>query len=513
MAASREVIYLDRFNGGLNLSRQAQYLSATETPDCLNVDFDVRGGFSTRSGFVSKDEDALLLDSRFLGATYFGGDVVLIQNGVNLVEWDGTAATDTAVNITDNGAVNVYMATFADKAYFAGGLVATVLTMRSWDGTSLATLGNNFNDDYTAPANGNMPKAKLIASHKTHMFVADTVESGTRFPSRLRFSHLGFPEDWAADDYITVGDEDDGDPIVGLLSFADHLLIFKHTGIWGLYGYDRESWVLDRVAVGSGIRTQECVTASANLVYFFSTEGNVVTYDGSRLTVISEPIEHWVRAGNIDPNEHGDVMFGHDKLFLVTGTGPQLEESHLCFVWDIYTKTWTRYSPQIHSMMFWKRIANPDVQIFMFHNVDELFELDETSDVDVFAAGNTPFLAYYRTSWMTAGETATKKRWKRPRISAAANATMQINIQVFHNFNESAITRIHEVHIDVQGAGGLWGENWGTLIWGGDEEGYEFERLPSSGSAYTVQYLFTATAPTRWWVDSLAVPFRRKQVK
>jgi len=515
MAASNEVIYLDRFNGGLNLSRQAQYLSPSETPDCLNVDFDIRGGFMTRSGFVGQNDDALLAGGLFLGPTYFGGDVVLIQgDGGELLEWDGTAVSNTAATLTDALTTKVRMATFGDKAYFANGRAAGVIVMKAWNGSTLSTLGSTFNDDLLAPNAGDMPDAQLICSHKNHMFIADTNESGTRFPNRVRYSHLGFPEDWHTDHYIDIGDPDDGDPIVALVSFADHLLIFRHTQIHAIYGYDHDSWVRDQLAVSSGVRDQSCVTANMNMVFWFSTEGNVVTYDGNQLRVISEPIEHWTRIGNIDSTVHGDVMWGHDKLFLVVGAGPQIVASHLLFVWDMFTKTWTRYSPNVHSMMFWREVDSADLQLFMFHDDDDIYVLDETSDFDVVGGVTVPFQAYYRTAWLTAGETATKKRWKRPRISAAANASTTIRVDVFHNFNEQSRTRTSDVAIVAGESGGLWGENWGTLLWGtGDVETYVFEHSPAAGSSYAVQFLFANTAATRWWVDSVAVPFRRKQVK
>jgi hypothetical protein len=56
---------------------------------------------------------------------------------------------------------------------------------------------------------------------------------------------------------------------------------------------------------------------------------------------------------------------------------------------------------------------------------------------------------------------------------------------------------------------------WDQDLWSGlKEETYAFQRTPSAGSAHAVSFKFSSTDNVgRWWVDSIAVPFRRKQVR
>ena len=116
---------------------------------------------------------------------------------------------------------------------------------------------------------------------------------------------------------------------------------------------------------------------------------------------------------------------------------------------------------------------------------------------------------------MTAGETATRKRWKRPRVTAAAGATTTIKVEVFLDFDDLSPRRFSEFTINVPSDASLWG----TMDWGDDwyvasDDYYEFERLSSAGSGFSVSFEFSSPDNLgRWWIDSIAVPFRRKSVR
>ena len=98
MAASREVEQWDRFNGGLNLTQQTSSLDRTETPDCVDMDFGLRGGFMLRGGFRSQANNALLADAKIIGVAELATSKVLFQSSSgDLVSWDGSTLADTAV--------------------------------------------------------------------------------------------------------------------------------------------------------------------------------------------------------------------------------------------------------------------------------------------------------------------------------------------------------------------------------------------------------------------------------
>lgn len=540
MAASREVIYLNDFSGGLNLTEQQQLLAENESPDCLNVDFNHRGGFAVRGGFRSQRNDAEaitdhlgnvitdelgqpLLESGtgvwftprgILGATYFDEDVVLfLDTAGNLIEWDGGTATDTTETITDDLDAQMQMAVFNSTAYLANGRDTGDIIMQSWDGTTLTVLGNDFNDT-AGVVGGDMPLARLIASHKNHLWVADTVESATRFPHRVRWSWIGEPEDWRTDEYFDIDTSDDSDPVTALVPFRDMLLIFKRSSLWIVTGDDSESFVLSRVETASGTDSWLHVDANSGIVYWLDVNGQLMAFNGRDVGFIGEKIFWWVQKGRIDPKGDHRLMWAENRLWISMEAGTASEERYL-FVWEPTIKAFTRYSFLPTDMIWWKRLDD-EADILFIRNIDpNIYRFDVAYETDQFGSDTIVRIdAHYRTAWVTAGETATRKRWKRPRVTAAGQDDLTVRVRVFHDFDEWNHDRQQEFTI-VRPPDSLWG----VMVWGDpwavdQDEIYEFQRLGSSGTAYAVQYEFSSPdSLTRWWVDSVAIPFRRKQVK
>ena len=229
VAASREVKYLDDFTGGLFLSSDPGGIRENQTPDCLNVDFRQGGGFVLRGGFEYLADSPTLDGAQWLCPTYFADDVMLFRDSAGyLGEWDGSTLNITANLLTDDTDQRTRADVFSyelsgikyGKVYFANGRSGGNIVMRTWDNTTLATLGTDFNNDYTTPTGGNMPLGRHVLSYNGYMWVADTVEDGIRYSHRVRFSHTQMPEDWGEDDYFDVDPSDDGDPITGNDCFA-----------------------------------------------------------------------------------------------------------------------------------------------------------------------------------------------------------------------------------------------------------------------------------------------------
>lgn len=551
MAQSREVTYLNDFSGGLNLTTQLQSLAPNETPDCLNVDFGYRGGFTVRGGFQTQAYNTLLDGAYFVGSNYFGSDVVLLvatDAAGSLLGWDGSSLTDTTQNVTDDTGRHVRLANMAwersstqyQGAFLVNCLASTVLTSRKWDGTTLTTYSAfSFNDDYTAPAGGKFPPARLAVQHNGHMWVADTVESSKRYPHRVRFSHVQQPEDWATADYFEVDPGDDGDPITALVPFKDHLLVFKASSVWAVYGYSRDEFFLERISGVAGVSDPRAVTKNSGVCYWYTGDGTVMAYNGTGVVPLTDKMRWWSDIGKIShPGDHW-LMWADGRLYLSLEAGAGEDVNRYTFVYDPTIKALTRYDPVVSSMYHWERIDSEHCPLFLFESDANLYRFDRGYSVDTFtgvevldstgatvldvngdpltgpeATATVTIQGYYRTSWITAGETATKKRWKRPRVTAAGEGETTINVQVFHDFAEENIKKSFDFTV-AGGSGSLWGTmNWGDNWDAGQDDYYEFDRLPSGGSAYAMQMKFTSTNNVgRWWIDSIAIPFRRKRVR
>lgn len=84
MSRRLKAAFFNDFTGGLNLASQPQSLSKSETPLCMNVDFDNRGGFRLRRGYLRSHASAELADTEILDrVTYSGVDQVIGVSSVS----------------------------------------------------------------------------------------------------------------------------------------------------------------------------------------------------------------------------------------------------------------------------------------------------------------------------------------------------------------------------------------------------------------------------------------------
>ena len=519
MPASREVEYWKDFSGGLNLTTQTQTLGQNESPDCVDMDFGLRGGFTVRGGFQTQETDAKLGSARFLGHGLIpsGSNRLFIQ-GTNgqLLSWDGSTLTDTTYDLTDDNTERVRMAVFNNYGYFANGRSAGSIVMRSWNATTFRTLTNTFNDTYTSPAAqgaGSIPLARHIVQHAGFLWVADTVESGTRYPGRIRFSHEQAPENWATADWFGVGDP--GEPITGLYEFGEQLLVFKKDSVWSVYGYDKDTFVLEQLTGASGTCTCGAIATNAGIAYWFSTDGRLMAYNGRGVTVLSEPIRWWSDIGRIKHGGSHRLMWADGRLWLSLEAGAGEDVTRWLFIWDPSVGAFTRYSRVVTDLIWWPKSGSDGDPLFLEGADTNLFRYDRTYLTDADDGGTQRIDAYLRTAWFTAEETATLKRFKRPRITAAADSAATIKVEVFHNFDDLTPSRFQEFEIEVPASASLWN----TAVWGDPwyvaaDEYYAFPRISSSGSARSVSYRFSSDDSVgRWWIDSISLPFRRKAVR
>jgi hypothetical protein len=507
------VQFFNDFTGGLNNNQQRQNLSLNETPDCLDVTFNARGGFTTRNGFKTLYTDALL-SGGYIGGQFSTGTEQLwgITSTGGLWLWDGTSFVTP---VTSNLATNpnsVRGVTWTSKLYFSNWLSGGSYLMRYWNGTSIVTLGNVSNNNYSAPSGANAPQARLIANHSGHMWWADTVESGTRYRSRLRFSHPLQPENFADADYFDIEPDDQTNEITALIPFKNMLLVFKKRGVFAVYGTGRETFVVERVSTDAGVGSQEGVSANSQVAYWWSPDGNVFAFNGSNVVPIGDRIVNVVRDKTIIPGADHRVLWGEEKLWvsLQKQTG-----GRLLFLFDPFVGkngAWTRFSFEPADMFWWRRNDGTSQVVFTVAGKSCLYQFGDILQVQDNDNGViSSIAAYYRMAWFTANDTALKKKWRRPTVTVASTTISTLNVEVYYDFDEAAPNRVITLQIaPTAGTYMVWGDNWGGL-WSTSDPVYEFDRLSSLGRSNAVQLKFQVTGHTgRWWVDSIAVPYFEK---
>jgi hypothetical protein len=509
-----KVAFFNDFSGGLNNNQQRQNLLANESPDCQDVVFNARGGFSSRRGFRTTFS-AAELSGGYIGGQFSAGTEVLwgISNAGRLWTFDGSTYTHQVTANPADSSRTVMGVTWTNRLYFANWLNSGSLLMRYWTGSAFVSLSNVVNNNYSAPTGGNAPLARLIADHSGHMWWADTVESGTRHRSRLRFSHPLQPEDFAAADYFDIEPDDQTNHITALVPFKNMLLVFKHRGVFAVYGYDKDTFVVERISTQTGCPSQGAVSVNAGVAYWWSGDGNVYAFNGQGVVPIGERIINVVYDGTVLPAFGSHVvMWGENRLWVSLATATS---GRILFMYDPavgQNGAWTRFTYTPTSMFWWRR-NNDGVNMIVFTQPSKarVYDLGSAAqEADDDGGTVTAVPAYYRMAWYTSGDTALVKRWRRPTITIACNDNATLNVKVFHDFNESSSVKQLTLPIQAQAGSMVWGNNWGSN-WAGTDPVYEFARLPSLGRSNAVQLRFEVTDHfTRWWVDSIAVPYFEK---
>jgi hypothetical protein len=542
---SREVIFLDGWRGGLNISDSQQHLEQDETPDCLNVVFDDRGGFTSRRGFKSINIDGDFTNAVLLKSA--GNRVLMLDGTGALSYYNGASYTVTSHVLTDDLTARPVCSMYGTNAYFSncrssGDIVTHKFTAGDVFSTLTAGSTSTWNDTYTVPVGGVMPLARVSVNHNGYFWVADTVEGGVRYSSRIRFSHVGQPEDWAKDDYFDVAPENDRDSIRGLFSFRDELLVFKESGVWAVGGWDRDSFYLRKVAPSGGLCVPTAVTSSSGIAYWVSNEGNIFAYNGEKAVPVGDAIWGLWRDGEVNCSSVSIAVWSRGRLYCVLDT--QSNDNGL-YVYDPRLGrrgAWTRYNFKPTSMLYWQQGSGGDQLLFTlpssfneesflapidpdFVGIAEdpvpassrLYDLgDETQVTDRIGDVSIPVGAYLKTYWITGGETATRKRWRRPRITAGAAQACQLRLRVYRNYNTVKESKAVLFSIGDDILEGLeWDEgDWDYDVWSGNQQEYSFVRTASLGSANAIQlFLGSPDNQSAWWVDSIAIPFRRKGIK
>lgn len=523
MPKGMKIAFFNDFTGGLNLDSPRQQLALNESYDCLDVDFNLRGGFQQRRGIkvAGSSGGSPMNGGLLLGHYSLGTDMIVgVSTSKQLWTWDGATATHVATAITDQVDVPRAVA-WGSKLYLANCWTAGSLVMRHRTGAALGTattLTNTFNNTYSAPTGGNMPLARLIADHAGHMFVADTTESGTRYRSRVRWSHPLQPEDWATADYFDIEPDDSSDQITAIVPFKNQLLVFKRRAVFAIYGYDKDSFTVERLGTASGAWSAEAVSCNASICYWFSPEGNVYAYNGSGMTPVGDRITGDVRDGNILLGaDHRLCWFG-DRLYvsLVKSGG----SSRVCYVYDPAVGrrgAWTKYSFEPTSFVWWRR-ADGTVGIMMtLLGKDHVFDHGIASQVqDEYTSGvSSAINGWYSTAWFSANDTALKKSWKRLHLTSATKDPCTITVDVYHDFNDSVIARTLQFTTTEPGGGSIWGTSlWGSSSWGAGDASYSFNRLPSAGRSHSVRLKFSVSDNvTTWWIDSFTLPYVEKSYR
>lgn len=554
MSSRLQPLNLTNFTGGLNLRRHEFSLGDSESPDMLNIDVDPRVGFSTRKGWTRWNSADIVSTPTagnwtprhaFIRQTSSGGYYIYIADGSTVYSATQVGTFSNLSVTADADPHGADFASWGDLCYIACGLsnqsqrdnAGTVgsLTPPEDDGTP------TWNDDYTTPAGGTMPRANCVEAHLGYLFVGGVREDYdntgvANYPNRLRWSHFNEPEDWAQLDFQDI--EIGGGKITALKSFGSVLLIFKEDSVWGLFGYNADSWQLSQLSASVGAPSPAAVTRSPGAIYFYSgaSRGGIYAMTGDSEPVhISDPLEQALE----EITAHDDTWVGWVDRKLWCCLPWDYENRNggsSVFVFDpeIGNGAWVCHQPALGELRCPIEnsdiVANSPLAVIEGSSgaaaVMELEAQDVATDQILAAGTESAFTARYRTGWKYMGWPDLQKAWLRPRFIVGLTASdVSIDLKTYWDYDESAHRNSQRIDItgedaplwDALGSGGS-GFDWGDgTLWGSGTDGAWVTRTVSGsnlGWARSVSLEFStnpSTAGVAWQVSGIIGKVRFRQ--
>lgn len=218
-----------------------------------------------------------------------------------------------------------------------------------------------------SPYNNSDMQARFVTTYRGFVFVANLVEGGKEFPSRLRWSQWQNPRLWHNNEdgsgmagYVDV-DDVEGE-ILAIKKLNDILVVYKEKGI-----------IAVTFTGGDTVFSKEVITTRAGLIssgaiielphsQIFVGEDNIYEFDGSSVTPIGESIRdyffetlsplHRDKVIGYYDKRNGEVLFIYDKATKYDFLGLEADafqrelnttrNRNVALTYNIRTKTWAR---------------------------------------------------------------------------------------------------------------------------------------------------------------------------
>jgi len=280
---SLDHIILEDFSGGWNSRDAASQVANNESPECLNVTLDVRGGFQKRLGLTRVGSGTTIVNpSHRMFYWQKTGETIIQDGAVVRKTTDFTSFTTLKTYSTSAG---------ADFCDFQGKLVAVhpVDKVSVYDSATWTDIGTS-------------PKGSTNAAWQNKVFVGGDPDN----PSRVWWSNAGDPNTWTlASAFVDLREKDNAliTAIGGGTGLDDvgrgGLLVFKADSTYRIHDSGTGAFVTLHNEAGAG--GPMCVaTSTSGVTAFISKKGIYVTDSVSKPELASNKIDPLFRATEIN---------------------------------------------------------------------------------------------------------------------------------------------------------------------------------------------------------------------
>ena len=478
-------IQLPGFIGGLNKDADPYQLELEESPDCLNVDFGFRGSVSKRAGYESVTTTQTDQVIRVVGWEKQGGAeyVLAVDDQGDIWDYTSTPIQENAgwPSVASEDSYHVGAAAFNNKLY----LTRVDSAPRSWNGTSCSSMTSTVFDG----TGGRMAQAKFLVTAHDRVFAANVDDGGTRHRSRLHFSDVLDAETWAAEDYIDF-DPDDGSEITGLAKFGEEIVVFKNHSVQLLAGKSESSFSRFVVDNQLGTVSPYTIQSMGSVLIFLDRDTGVWAFDGSGFELLSDKINEYLLEGiNYSQAYKASAFVYRTKLYLSVPWGADSFNSRM-FVWDQRTTSWTQYDYGVADAA----LFSGDWYAGSARNADGVQKLFSGVDDDGDAVD-----AYVFTGWLAPEGPAVKSRIRRMDMAFTALGDVDVNVDMYRDFNNSATFVSQVVNTDPGGA------KYGTAVYGVDVYGLGADQKYVQSTGWGQRF---RTAQFRFGVDQVGDDFQ-----
>lgn len=533
MAGTR-ILRQDDFTGGLNLRADQFQLAQNESPKMLNVEIDPRGGVFSRGGMRRINTTAVVPLSvwtpKVLAPFYGAQPYLMLGTGAGAFPGNvfySTGSNFSGLSIAVTSAQGPGFAPWGETLYIATGKGSASY---KWSGAAASTLLANgtaaWQNSYTTPVGGYFPKADFAVTHAGKVFVASTVEDGTTYANRIRWSHPNSPENWAEQDRIDINDG--GTNITGLAVYGGHLLVFKRNAVFAIFGYDSDTFQVVEVSRTVGAANQNAISVTERGVYFFSYPDGLMFYNGERIADLFEPIRPAITLGFVNPAAVDSVRVNtvNRRVWVSVpysevgaATNPTVS-----FVYD----------PSVSQRGAWLMFQTADqlgvaagcsfinssgtpLHVVAHPTQPYVLRVDQYNyATDNITGTEYQFVSRYRSRWLDAGNYSQKKMFRRPDfIVKQQSAAGQLVVKVYGDYEEAENGEIRQYNVDVPAAstGMIWGiGQWGVASWGAANSGSQVLNGRSIGLARSVQLEFTGPAGNAWGINSYTLKYNPRRI-
>lgn len=253
--------------------------------------------------------------------------------------------------------------------------------------------------------------------------------------STVHFSDLGEPEGFLPGNNFEVR-TNDGDYIVGMVSYATRLYIFKRSSIHVLYGDNPQNFFLQEASTIYGCLNNRCRVKIEDLLIFLDQKG-VMTFNGSSVECLSDKIQPIINRINYNVALSTACMV-HDKIRNQVLIGVPLDSAtsnNITLVYDYQTKSWTSYDGFVPTVFSTIQGRNNNKNAFYgsFSGVVNWFGPSFLSE------NGAGFTTYFKTRFLHEMGESVEEQWRRLYVNAYPGTTFVAPVKFYQDYGTSVV--------------------------------------------------------------------------